>query len=477
MDCPAPVEMIEGTGRTSIFLPRTSPDPIKQNDPADLDTPIPCRYRRDAACGDCVPTRHGGRMALDISKPIDADDPDAKRLLAGLQGNILKSHGRDHSVLVFFQFSDRKLAARWIREVAQTVTTALRHVEEARRFSSFRIPGSLFVNVFLSATGMKHLGLKTPRSEAFTAGAADAGKRLADPPSETWEAPYRNPIDGMILLADDDLHYLSREAAGIFESVGDAARIVAVERGTVLRNSAGDPIEHFGYADGLSQPVFLKSDLRRNRRRQWDTAAGPSLVLVNDPNSDGYGSYLVYRKLEQDVPAFKAKEEELSAALGLGEDSELGGALVVGRFEDGTPVIHQPYGGLSPAPNDFNYARDPLGSRCPMHAHIRLVNPRTHESTEHRIARRGIPYGAPGDDQVGLLFLCFQANIEAQFERLQINQHNRDGLTGIDCAPQAWPSRWDGSGRTTFAFGGFVRLQGAAYLFAPSTRTLNELNG
>ena len=66
-------------------------------------------------------------------------------------------------------------------------------------------------------------------------------------------------------------------------------------------------------------------------------------VLVADPGAarpgESFGSFLVYRKLEQNVRAFKKQEARIAGKLGLkGEDAERAGALLVGRFEDGTPV-------------------------------------------------------------------------------------------------------------------------------------------
>ena len=77
------------------------------------------------------------------------------------------------------------------------------------------------------------------------------------------------------------------------------------------------------------------------------------------------------------------------------------------------------------------------GIRCPLHAHIRTVNPRDRETDlgsetntqKLRIIRRGIPFGAPYDDSPhennrGLLFLCYQTSIRDQFEQLTIDWVN-----------------------------------------------------
>jgi len=82
--------------------------------------------------------------------------------------------------------------------------------------------------------------------------------------------------------------------------------------------------------------------------------------------------------LEQDVRGFKTAEEQLAASLGLeDDDEERAGAMVVGRFEDGTPVVLQGADGLHhPVRNNFNFSGDAAASKCPFQGHIRKANPR-----------------------------------------------------------------------------------------------------
>ena len=84
--------------------------------------------------------------------------------------------------------------------------------------------------------------------------------------------------------------------------------------------------------------------------------------------------------------------------------------------------------------NDFSFAEDPEGARCPVGAHVRRANPRDalgdgRLARRHRIVRRGMPYGPEATDderkddagspERGLLFVCFQASIARQFELIQ----------------------------------------------------------
>ena len=254
-----------------------------------------------------------------------------------------------------------------------------------------------------------------------------------------------------VILVGDQLEAL-RDAmlAKVVALLTPAAKFhVSVQQGHGLHNDNGDGIEHFGYVDGRSQPIFLTEDVEDERLRQdgatnWDPRFGPGRAIVPDPTGadplSQFGSYFIYRKLEQNVRQFKKEENKLAARLGLtGEDAERAGAMIVGRFEDGKPLAIQGDGGShSPVQNDFNYNSDGDGGKCPFFAHIRKVNPRSSGGFEppagerqHIMARRGQTYvvrtDGPNDGKitnkptkdVGLLFMAFNADIVQQFEFAQ----------------------------------------------------------
>ena len=107
-------------------------------------------------------------MLADLSHTsIDPGDPAFRPLLAELQGNILKSHGRNWSVFIFIRFKAADPAARgWVRDFARTyVTTALAQEEQSRAFRASNRPamGGLFANFFLSAQGYLTLGFPIDR--------------------------------------------------------------------------------------------------------------------------------------------------------------------------------------------------------------------------------------------------------------------------------------------------------------------------
>ena len=140
------------------------------------------------------------------------------------------------------------------------------------------------------------------------------------------------------------------------------------------------------------------------------------------------GTYLVYRKLEQDVDGFNEhhlleEARRYREALGLQEPEEhvreMLAAKIVGRWRDGAALSileeRPPQETADIAnkadedpDNDFRYARtDAAGYICPRGAHIRRTNPRDglvgggKMSSRHRIIRRGMPYDDPAETARG----------------------------------------------------------------------------
>lgn len=88
---------------------------------------------------------------------IDSHAPEYQRMLKNLQGNILKGHGREHSVHIFLKLTaDTKAVTKWIESFTQKyVTSAEQQLRDTENYKKTKKPGGLFCNFFLSAKDMK----------------------------------------------------------------------------------------------------------------------------------------------------------------------------------------------------------------------------------------------------------------------------------------------------------------------------------
>lgn len=284
----------------------------------------------------------------------------------------------------------------------------------------------------------------------------------------------------------------------------------------------GPRVEHFGFRDGLSQPF---ADLRLrdpgpgqgtpSRNRTWSPVA-PGELYLNLPDEDGqvaclpdnktlrcHGTYVVFRKLEQDVVGFRSFLAD--QAQGGEADAKKLAAEFVGRWPSGTPLVLSPDTertappGREDALNDFLFAADdPKGAKCPLSAHIRRANPRDTggrgEARRHRVLRRGISYGGSllplgslGDGVArGMLFVAINSRIDLQFEVVQADWLNSGeflGQAGLGRCPVVGHHaggpldsfRRAGEAAPLTGIPSFVTLRGGEYFFAPGIRALKAI--
>lgn len=466
-------------------------------------------------------------MAVDLNAPLAwrTATGDAKVMLGQLQPNILKGHVREHLQILLLRFGDEAQGRAFLKNVATTMKSARKHLEEAERFAAEGTPGTAYVGVGLTFAGYRKLGILTARiphndaSASFKAGMRHATslQTLGDPPIDTWEAQYRGPIHAVVLIGDATPAGVTAKRAKIDTFLTPKVKLLGVETGLGQHNARGDGIEHFGYVDGRSQPLFLAEDIAAESKAKWSPAFPLGRVLVSDTAApkpaQHFGSFFVLRKLEQNVRKFHKAEKDLADALGLvGADRARAGALIIGRFRDGTALTAHGEAVGAPVPNDFTYSRtkDDTGQRCPLHGHIRKTNPRGSGGFEaepderrHLMARRGQTYGTRTDDPnatggpatarptggVGLLFMAFNAELAQQFDFTQSTWANNPGFPsgpaepGLDLVigqgtrPKAHcPLTWGGTHtRTVAAAPQTVTMRGGEYFFMPSLAFLKAL--
>jgi deferrochelatase/peroxidase EfeB len=205
--------------------------------------------------------------------------------------------------------------------------------------------------------------------------------------------------------------------------------------------------------------------------------------------------------LAQDVDAFRDLLAEQSRRTGT--SPELVAGKLCGRWRNGTPLVLSPDTD-SPEPpvsaerlNDFDYAGDPRGERCPIGSHIRRMYPRDSRVAgngghQHRIVRRGLTYGPPSDPahprdghERGLLGLFIGVSLRDQFEFLMREWAN-DGRFAPGLGRSQDPFLGAGGTLPLAAPGGrsaltdlprLVTTRGGAYCFLPSVTAIGHLAG
>jgi Dyp-type peroxidase family len=428
-----------------------------------------------------------------------------KALLSDVQANILKGHGRNHICCIFI--GSEKGLRNWIINHSNKITSAENQNTQTKRYKDVSIINGnkeeLLTCFFISKKGYDYLSKEKVQdlpeiSEGFNSGISESKDPWIDGRQEGGEyQTNKNDIYGMVLLAYNDKTELQNIVIRMFSQIS-ADNPYHIEYGLGLKKD-GQSIEHFGYADGISQPKLFNEDggLDEEKCRK---------LVIDEHN----GSFLVFRKLKQDVEHFNSSVKTLAKELGV--SMEMAGAQIIGRFKNGTPLTQSKDGNLINNLGGYGHnilLSDSNGRRCPLHAHIRKTNTRRilfdglsmKDIEEPWIVRRGMPYGEVGADDVGLLFMCYQKNIKKQFETIQSNWCNNPDFpqkgTGIDpligqvgknngsSVSQKWNLQWAKIRFPFFCrkkcidsssiFSKSVILKGSAYLYAPSMTIIEKM--
>ncbi|WP_261556956.1 Dyp-type peroxidase [Frankia tisae] len=434
-----------------------------------------------------------------------------------IQGVVLRGYRMAVGSYVFLKIENAVAGRRWVDRIIGDVTTAAPWDSK---------PNSA-VNVAFTARGLRALGLRDSVlgtfSPPFLAGMASRAALLGDwgtSAPKHWTGGLGGPsVHALVWLSARTPRYLAQRLRWLDGTLADGGLAVVSTQPTALLKGQR---EHFGYADGFSQPDIegLESGPRTGQgalagKGRWRPVR-PGEFVLGYPDEEGVlpdaprpdslarnGSYFVYRRLRQDVAGFRARLAQAARDYSGGE--EMLAAKLVGRWRDGTPLDvcpASPEGKVARDParnNAFSYADDPDGYRCPVGAHIRRVNPR--ESlpfdgklvNRHRLVRRGLPYGPPlppgaPDDGVdrGVVFTCFQADIARQFEFIQSQWLNDGNAFGLGEDKDVIVGDHRGAGKMTVqgeppAFVHplvrSVTVTGGEYFFAPGLNGLCYLSG
>jgi Dyp-type peroxidase family len=511
-----------------------------------------------------------------------------------IQGDSLAGFRKDHEDVAFLRIVDPGAARAALGSIVPRISPvgdvgAFNHLFRAMRRRRGEIRGSLsatWANIGFTASGLAALTSQAEvdrfEDDAFRLGLLARSPLLGDPTAADARGNPRqwrfggpdSAVDAVLLVASDDGDALENTAGELLDALTSGGWAL-VHREPCRTRPDQPGHEHFGFRDGISQPgprgrigggQFLTPRLvdpadprsvrfaRPGQPLVWpgayvlglpgqpvppDDDLQPLPVQAPQPAWAQNGSFLIVRRLSQDVAAFRrfcaATAASLSAKPGFaGLTADRLAALLVGRWPSGAPLVRAPaaddaaLGGDDFAANDFAFVNahpplpltpaahhgpdlfpaaiaDPGGAICPHAAHIRKVNPRDDETDlggsrntlPKMILRRGMPFGpsAPADGSDdgadrGLMFMCYTASIERSFEFLLTDwansAHNpqpggNDLLIGQAQDAASGRARSleligaDGSRETVSTDVDWVYPTGGGYFFVPSITALRTV--
>ncbi|HEY6422717.1 MAG TPA: hypothetical protein VIY28_05585 [Pseudonocardiaceae bacterium] len=437
--------------------------------------------------------------------------------LADVQGFILRGYTAPVARCLGLSVRESAAASAFLTGLADgdlAVTTAAPWAEK---------PGCC-VNLGITFPGLAALGVPPGSQASFPAEYAEgAAKRAAS----VGDVGVSSPDQWLAWLVDPGLHLLvwlfaqSSEALDATTAqLQQAWSAGCVELGRHDAAWLPGDVAHFGYRDGLSQPIIEDIPLAGLPDHLPPAPVGEFLLgypsqhvgfsyPVPQPAQLGAnGSFAALRVLEQDVDGFAEFVSAQASATGMPEELIL--AKLCGRWRNGVPLVLSPDTDTPDPPippdalNDFDYVgehHDERGYHCPIGSHIRRMHPRGQRTAGgdgylHRIVRRGIPYGPaydpahPRDGRArGLLGLFIGVSLRDQFEFLMAQWAN-DGTFAAGLGRTKDPvigAHTDGAGTFSIprpegpvvleGLSRFVTTRGGAYCFLPSVSAIRYLAG
>jgi Dyp-type peroxidase family len=450
--------------------------------------------------------------------------------LHDIQGDVFKAYGRFHfwgARYIFYHVSNGAKGRAFIKELLKlenSITNAVpwKVSDPPKPITKDEIP-DVTTNIAFTYSGLKNLDIprKSLQSfpEAFAMGMKDRCDILGDDgPSapKHWDEIWREAKGGKSVDIWLSINGQSSEALeGRYKEICIILNREDIKDGVEqLKGHAGPnpeyqnaaalptPGEHFGYADGISEayfkgcgtnPVKVIGGGKPTRKAPdtidgWEPLETGEFILGYRDESKEYpfspipkllsqnGTYMVYRKLHENVASFDQYINEVGQDFPGGKEALA--AKFVGRWRNGAPLVlfptekaanefieelkvarekyyqaHQEnlnarstealkakYDELRQKLVGFKFEQDQDGARCPFGSHIRRTNPRGSLEFEkeafdtpgaldnrRRLLRRGLPYGQTmepdgtksDDGDHGIIFMALCASIDRQFEFVQ----------------------------------------------------------
>lgn len=515
----------------------------------DLDTH---RIRINSAIRQGLVSVEGEREAQDWlslfgSRPRPAstlETNDIQSLVFGPMGSL------EHAEMIGFDIPgdpSRSSRRAWLEWLTERITFGERKPDATAMIAAF------------SASGLTHFGLGESTSHnaiadfppAFRQGMADEPRaRILGDVGENgfdnwiWGTPAK-PVDVVVICYAAKRSELENRVRELTAQSSKAGLSIATRMPMMVTRKGNNAVEPFGFADGISQPL-IKGTLRAAASRNSMHLVAPGEFILGYKDERGTfppsplvpafldkgsvlssppeqqkvrnlpdelarmrdfgcnGSFMVIRQLQQHADEFDAfcvrAARELKEKADRKHDvtPEWIGAKMVGRWQDGSSLVRNPFAKPGQVPdNEFLFgSEDPQGVRCPLGAHIRRANPRDSLGSDHvkqiqlvnrhRILRVGRRYEQRNDPkgkiEKGLIFICLNASIERQFEFVQQTWIGAKGFQGLEDESDPLASNPVDNGQFTIPtedgmliatkLRNFVSVRGGGYFFMPGRRAL-----
>ena len=465
-------------------------------------------------------------------------------VLADIQGFITSGYGHlSHAAYLFLQFREAARARRWLSQVAPAITSSRPWPVDAT--GKKRKP-PVALNVSFSAAGITALGVPSevlctfPREFQEDIASPERSRVLGDTEESDpaqWElgGPATPPVHAVLLVyAESETELAAACQAQRTRFAESEGGVVELSGSMQSGHRPDDEREPFGFHDGVAQPAIAgipgegvpTGEFILGYPNHFQLMP-PTPVVPASLDRDGIlpalanpyhsaqlrdlgrnGSYVVYRKLEQDVAGFwQFMKREAIRITGSADEDHMTwlASRCVGRWPSGAPLALTPDVDDPALGNrdDFLYGGDPEGLACPFGSHIRRTNPRDvvrpypveqslSMSEAHRLLRRARVFGsALADAPRGIHFFCVNASIKTQFEFVQQTwcnnprfaglNDNKDPIIGDNARSDQTPSHMTiprrPSPARTAALPRFVTVKAGMYLFMPSLTALRFLAG
>jgi Dyp-type peroxidase family len=445
-----------------------------------------------------------------------------------IQGFVLRGYNLPFARYVFLHFEDAPRARALIGRLLPIITTGQRwdHGKPQRTVNiAFTHRGLAALELPLATL----LSFPVEFQQGMKSRAAILGDTGLNAP-ERWDELWReNRVHAWVAINGQSMAAIETSSASLRSlllETGGAVELGAQDAGAIMDGGKATTREHFGFTDGFGNPDYLGVE-RSSQPGQgklmpdgtWAPLATGELLLGYADEAGELpvapiphilatnGTFMVYRKLHQNVGTFRAYLKEQSERYGGGEEKLA--AKFIGRWRDGTPLELSPD---RPDPSivqdpqrnvNFTYGADPEGTRCPIGAHVRRVHPRDAFGfngrliDRRRMTRRGVPYGPPAApdeaasdrEERGVIFMALSASLSRQFEFVQQQwiEYGNDAHQGNDkdmlMGNHGGQGKFVVQGDTTatnppFICGSlpnFVELRGGDYFFLPSITALGMI--